>query len=65
TDTMPFTEASLPGTVDPVTVAAQIDPIRYVGNKGIYLFLDSHAAALDFYQTWGDATRNMHLATKP
>jgi prepilin-type N-terminal cleavage/methylation domain-containing protein len=64
-DTEPFSEAALPGTIDPVSVAAQIDPIRYAGNTALYLFLDSHAAAMDFYRTWGDAAHNMHLATKP
>ena len=64
TDTVPFTEASLPGKIDPVSVAAQIDPIRYIGGTAIYLFLDSHAAAMNFYRTWGDASHNLHLATK-
>ena len=64
TDQMPFTEASLPGKVDPVSVASQIDPIRYVGDVGIYLFLDSHAAAMPFDRTWGDAQHNLHVATK-
>jgi len=64
-DTQPFTVAALPGTIDPVSVASEIDPIRYVGNRANYLFLDTHAVAMDFYQTWGDATHNMHLATKP
>lgn len=61
---VPFTEASLPGTIDPVAVAGQIDPIRYTGNTAVYLFLDGHAASMDFYRTWGDATKNLHLATK-
>jgi type II secretory pathway pseudopilin PulG len=64
TDLIPFTESSLPGKVDPVEVASQIDPIRYVGNNAVYLFLDSHCAAMDFYRTWGDASHNLHLATK-
>jgi prepilin-type N-terminal cleavage/methylation domain-containing protein len=64
TDTMPFTESSLPGIIDPVVVASQIDPIRYNGTTAAYLFLDSHVAALTFYRTWGDANRNLHLATK-
>jgi len=65
TDQMPFKESSLPGKIDPVAVATQIDPIRYVGNVGLYLFLDSHAAAMPFDRTWGDSTHNLHLATKP
>jgi len=64
TNQMPFKESSLPGTIDPVTVATQIDPIRYVGNNAVYLFLDSHAAAMPFGRTWGDAAHNLHLATK-
>lgn len=64
-DTFPFTESALPGTIDPVAVAVQIDPIRYVGNTGLYLFLDGHAAALQFERTWGDASHNLHLALKP
>ncbi len=64
TDTMPFTESSLPGTIDPVSVASQIDPIRYTGNTACYLFLDGHSAAMNFYKTWGDASHNLHLATK-
>jgi len=64
TDQHPFTEATLPGKLDPVSVATQIDPIRYTGNLAVYLFLDSHAKAMPFEQTWGDATHNMHLATK-
>lgn len=63
-DQVPFKETSLPGTIDPVSVATQIDPIRYVGNLGIYMFLDSHAAALPFDRTWGNAAHNLHLATK-
>lgn len=65
TNQMPFTEASLPGKIDPVAVATQIDPIRYTGDLGVYLFLDSHAQALPFGKTWGDASHNLHLATKP
>lgn len=65
TDQMPFTEASLPGVIDPVAVATQIDPIRYVGNTANYLFLDGHVAGLTFGRTWGDAKHNLHLATKP
>jgi len=61
---MPFTEASLPGKIDPISVATQIAPIRYTGNVATYLFLDSHAAALPFGRTWGDASHNLHLATK-
>lgn len=64
TDQDPFSESSLPGTIDPVSVATQIDPIRYVGNNAVYLFLDGHAAALPFGRTWGDAAHNLHLATK-
>jgi len=64
-DQMTFQESDLPGTVDPVTVASQIDPIRYVGNTGIYMFLDSHVLATNFFRTWGDASHNWHLATKP
>lgn len=64
TDAEPFTEASLPGKIDPVSVASQIDPIRYTGDIAIYLFLDSHAKAMKFYSTWGDASHNLHLATK-
>lgn len=62
---VPFKETSLPGTIDPVAVATQIDPIRYTGDVGVYLFLDSHAAAMPFAKTWGDAAHNLHLATKP
>ena len=65
TNQMPFTEASLPGTIDPVSVATQIAPIRYTGNVGAYLFLDTHAATMPFGKTWGTAARNLHLATKP
>jgi prepilin-type N-terminal cleavage/methylation domain-containing protein len=64
TDAAPFQESQLPGKLDPVSVALQIDPIRYVGNSSVYLFLDSHAAGLQFDRTWGDANHNMHLATK-
>jgi prepilin-type N-terminal cleavage/methylation domain-containing protein len=64
-DTKPFDIKALPGTIDPVSVAAQIDPIRYVGNTAIYLFLDSHAKSMDFHRTWGNASQNLHLATKP
>lgn len=64
TDANPFSEGSLPGKVDPVSVAAAIDPIRYTGDKGLYLFLDSHAASLSFGLTWGDSAHNLHLATK-
>lgn len=60
----PFKESLLPGVIDPVAVATQIDPIRYVGKNAVYLFLDGHAKALTFYQTWGDASHNLHLATK-
>lgn len=62
---VPFTEASLPGKIDPVAVATQIDPIRYVGNVAVYGYLDAHAAALPFAKTWGDAAHNQHLALKP
>ncbi len=64
TNQMPFKESSLPGKLDPVAVATQIDPIRYAGNLAAYLFLDSHVAAMPFDRTWGDATHNLHLATK-
>jgi len=64
TDQEPFSEASLPGVIDPVSVAEQIDPIRYTGNLAIYLFLDSHCKAMPFAQTWGNASTNLHLATK-
>ena len=64
-DSHPFSENNLPGKIEPVNVARQIDPIRYVGNTGAYLFLDGHSAAMDFYRTWGDANHNLHLATKP
>jgi len=64
-DSEPFTESQLPGKVDPISVATQIDPIRYTGNTAVYTFLDGHSAAMDFYKTWGDAAHNMHLATKP
>ena len=60
----PFDPSKLPGTLDPVAVASQIDPIRYVGNVGLYLFLDCHAKALPFDATWGDASHNLHLVTK-
>jgi hypothetical protein len=63
-DQRPFTVASLPGTIDPVSVALQIDPIRYTGNQALYLFLDSHCKAMPFNQTWGNASTNLHLATK-
>jgi len=63
-DAVPFTEANLPGTIDPVAVASQIDPIRYTGNTAVYMFLDSHAKAMNFNSTWGDAAHNLHLATK-
>lgn len=59
-----FSESLLPGTIDPVAVASQISPIRYSGNTGIYLFLDGHAKALPFDQTWGNTRTNLHLATK-
>ena len=61
----PFGEPALPGILDPVEVASQISPIRYSGNISLYLFLDGHAKALPFEQTWGDARKNLHLATKP
>ena len=64
TNEVPFKESSLPGKIDPVSVATQIDPIRYTGDVGIYQFLDSHVSAMPFGRTWGDATHNMHLATK-
>ncbi len=64
TNQFPFREANLPGTINPVLVASQIDPIRYVGNTAVYMFLDGHAASMNFNQTWGDATHNLHLATK-
>lgn len=64
TDAAPFTEASLPGKIDPISVATQIAPIRYSGNVATYLFLDGHASAMPFGKTWGDATHNLHLATK-
>lgn len=64
-DAEPFDVSALPGKVDPVSVAVQIDPIRYVGNTALYLFLDSHAKAMDFYRTWGNSSQNLHLATKP
>jgi prepilin-type N-terminal cleavage/methylation domain-containing protein len=64
TDKEPFTEASLPGKIDPVVVASQIDPIRYTGNTAVYMFLDSHSKAMNFNSTWGDAAHNLHLATK-
>jgi len=63
--TKPFDVSALPGKIDPVSVALQIDPIRYVGNTALYLFLDSHAKAMDFYRTWGNSSQNLHLATKP
>lgn len=63
-DTKPFDVNALPGKIDPVSVATQIDPIRYVGNTALYLFLDSHAKAMDFYRTWGNSSQNLHLATK-
>lgn len=64
-DAKPFEVADLPGKIDPVGVAAQIDPIRYTGATAVYLFLDSHAKTMDFYRTWGNASQNLHLATKP
>lgn len=64
-DVHPFAETSLPGTLDPVAVASEIDPIRYVGNTGAYLYLDGHAVTQPFERTWGDAQHNQHLATKP
>ena len=64
TDQMPFTPASLPGKIDPIEVAAQIDPIRYTGNVAVYLFLDGHCKTIPFDQTWGNASTNLHLATK-
>ena len=64
-DAKPFDVAALPGKIDPVSVAAQIDPIRYVGNNALYLFLDSHAKSMDFHQTWGNASQNLHFSTKP
>ena len=64
-DSKPFYVTNLPGKIDPVSVAAQIDPIRYVGNTAVYLFLDSHAKSMDFYRTWGNSSQNLHLATKP
>lgn len=63
-DTKPFNVSYLPGKIDPVSVAVQIDPIRYVGNTALYLFLDSHAKSMDFYRTWGNSSQNLHLATK-
>jgi len=63
-DTTSFTINELPGKIDPVSVAVRIDPIRYVGNTALYLFLDSHAKSMDFYRTWGNSSQNLHLATK-
>ncbi len=63
-DIEPFNVSDLPGKVDPVSVAMRIDPIRYVGNTALYLFLDSHAKSMDFYRTWGNSSQNLHLATK-
>ena len=63
-DTEPFDVSDLPGKIDPVSVAVQIDPIRYVGDTALYLFLDSHAKPMDFYRTWGNSSQNLHLATK-
>jgi len=63
-DTEPFTVNKLPGNIDPVSVAVRIDPIRYLGNTALYLFLDSHAQSMVFYRTWGNSTQNLHLATK-
>jgi len=64
-DTKPFDVNALPGKIDPVSVAAQIDPIRYNGNTAVYMFLDSHAKSMDFHRTWGNSSQNLHLATKP
>jgi prepilin-type N-terminal cleavage/methylation domain-containing protein len=64
TDQVPFQTSNLPGKIDPVAVASQIDPIRYRGNVAAYLFLDGHSKALPFEATWGSATANLHLATK-
>lgn len=54
----------LPGKLDATRVAIQISPKRYVGDVGAYLFLDGHAKALPFAQTWGDAAHNLHNALK-
>lgn len=54
----------LPGVIDPVEVVRQISPNRYVGKVAVYQFLDSHVKAMKFEATWGDKTRNMHLAVK-
>jgi prepilin-type N-terminal cleavage/methylation domain-containing protein/prepilin-type processing-associated H-X9-DG protein len=64
TNQIPFTAASLPGVIDPVSVASQIDPIRYGGTVATYLFLDGHSKALQFERTWGSADKNLHVATK-
>jgi len=64
TDQHPFRESSLPGVLDPVSVASQIDPIRYENSVAAYLFLDGHVAAMPFDKTWGDASHNLHLVTK-
>jgi prepilin-type N-terminal cleavage/methylation domain-containing protein len=64
TDQIPFTLSSLPGKLDPVSVATQIDPIRYIGDTAAFLFLDSHVAALQFDRTWGNAQNNLHYAFK-
>ena len=66
TFTNPFiTDVSqLPGTLDPLAIEVQISPTRYTGEVAVYLFTDSHAKALKFEKTWGDAATNMHYPFK-
>lgn len=57
-------EKGLPGKPDPALVAIQIAPTRYAGGMAAYQFLDGHAKAMKFAQTWGDASTNLHYAFK-
>ena len=42
----------------------QISPERYSGKVAGYLFTDTHVKAMNFMQTWGDQTKNMHYPFK-
>ena len=57
-------EKGLPGRPAPALVAIQIAPTRYAGGVGVYQFLDGHAKAMKFAQTWGDPATNLHYAFK-
>ncbi|MGV3614012.1 MAG: type II secretion system protein [Fimbriimonas sp.] len=57
-------DKGLPGTPSPALVAIQIAPTRYAGGTAVYQFLDGHAKAMKFAQTWGDRDTNLHFPFK-